>query len=95
MEIKEAYKQKMTTQLQEWVAEINLLDAKVKSAESDMKIKGAQQLQELRAKQRAASEKLTELGKSSGEAWDQLTATTDKIWEDLKAGLKEAQAKFK
>jgi len=95
MEIQEAYKQKMAAQLQEWIAQINLLDAKAKSAEADMRVRGAKELIELRAKQHAASEKLKELGTASGEAWDQLKATTDKIWDDLKKGVAEAQAKFK
>lgn len=95
MEIQEAYKQKMSAQLKEWDAQINLLEAKVENAEADMKVRAARELQELRAKQHAASERLKELGKASGEAWDQLKATTDKIWEDLKTGVADAQARFK
>lgn len=95
MEIQEAYKQKMSAQLKEWDAQINLLEAKVENAEADMKVRAARELQELRTKQHAASEKLKELGKASGEAWDQIKATTDKIWEDLKTGVADAQAKFK
>lgn len=95
MEIKDAYKQKMAAQLNEWNAQINLLEAKLENAGADLKIERAKQLHELRAKQRAASEKLTELEKAGGEAWEQVKTTADKIWDELKAGVAEAHAKFK
>lgn len=95
MEIQEAYKQKLAAQLNEWDAQINLLEAKIENMSADMRIKRAQELHELRAKQQAASEKMQEFGKASGEAWEQVKETSDKIWDDLKAGIAEAQAKFK
>jgi len=95
MEIQEAYKQKLAAQLNEWDAQINLLEAKIENVGADMRIKRAEELHELRAKQQAASAKLQDLGKASGEAWEQIKETADKIWDDLKAGVTEAQAKFK
>ncbi|MDP2144761.1 MAG: hypothetical protein Q8J80_11620 [Gallionella sp.] len=95
MEIQEAYKQKLAAQLNEWDAQINLLEAKIESVSADMRVKRAQELHELRAKQHAASEKMQEFGKASGEAWEQVKETADKIWDDLKVGIAEAQAKFK
>ena len=95
MEIQDAYKQKMAAQLKEWGAQINLLEAKVENAGADMKIKHTEALRGLRAKQRAASEKMQELEKASGEAWEQAKLTADKIWEDLKTGVADAHSKFK
>ena len=95
MEIKDAYKQKMAAQLKEWTAQINLLEAKVGNAGADIKVKRAKQLHELRAKQRAASDKMKELEKASGEAWEQVKKTANKIWDDLKAGIADAHSKFK
>lgn len=95
MEIQEAYKQKMAAQLKEWSAQINLLEAKVENAGADLKVKRAEELYALRAKQRAASEKMKELGKASGAAWEQVKATADKVWDDLKTGMAEAHSQFK
>ena len=95
MEIQDAYKQKMAAQLKEWSAQIDLLEAKVENAGADMKVKRAKQLHELRAKQRAATEKMKELGKASGAAWEQVKVTADKIWDDLKVGVADAHSKFK
>lgn len=95
MEVQEAYRQKMSAQLNEWSAQINLLDAKVENAAADLKVQRAEALRDLRSKQHVASEKLRELGKSSGAAWEQVRETADKIWEDLRTGLAEAHSKFK
>jgi uncharacterized protein (DUF111 family) len=95
MEIQDAYKQKKAAQLKQWSAQINLLEAKVKNARADMKIKRAEELHQLRVKQRAAFEKMKELGKTSGEAWEQVKETADKIWRELKTGVVDAHYKFK
>lgn len=95
MEIQEAYQEKMAAQLKEWSTQINLLEAKLDNVSADMKIKRAGKLRELRAKHTAASEKITELGNATGEAWEQIKVTADKIWDDLKVGITEAHAKFK
>ena len=69
MEIKDAYNQKMAAQLKEWTAQINLLEAKIENAGADLKVKRADELKALRAKQHAAAEKMKELEKATGDAW--------------------------
>ena len=95
MEIQDAYKQKMAAQLKEWSAQINLLEAKVENAGADARIKRAEVLHGLRAKQHAASEKLKQLEKAGSEAWDQTKESADKIWAELKAGVADAHSRFK
>jgi hypothetical protein len=95
MELHNAYKQKMGAQLNEWSAQINLLEAKMDNVAAEMRIMRAEDIHALRAKQHAAADKMKELGKASGEAWDQVKLTADKMWDDLKTGLTDAQKKFK
>lgn len=95
MEMQEAYKKKMVAQLKEWSAQIDLLEAKMENAGADLSVKRTSALQELRTKQRLASEKMLELEKSTGAAWMQVKETADKIWEDLKSGVADAHAKYK
>jgi hypothetical protein len=95
MEIEQAYRQKMAAQLKEWSAEIDLFEAKVENATAGMKVRRAEELEILRAKQRTAAEKMRDLEKASGEAWEQMKTTADTIWSDLKTGIADAQAKFK
>lgn len=91
----EAYKEKMAAQLKEWGAQIKLLDAKVENVGADMKVRYAEDLFSLRTKQQMASEKMKDLEKATGEAWDQTKETADKLWEDLKAGIAATNSKFK
>jgi len=95
MEIKEAYKQKMAAQLKEWSAQINLLEAKAENVGASMKVRHAEVMLDLQAKQRVAIEKMTELESASSETWDQVKETSNKIWDDLKTGIAEAHSKFK
>jgi uncharacterized protein YoaH (UPF0181 family) len=95
MEIKDAYQQKRAAQLKEWGAQIDLWEAKLETTSADLKIKRAEQIHALREQQRSATEKMQELGKSSGEAWSHLKITADKIWDDLKSGVADAHSKFK
>jgi len=95
MEVQNAYKQKMAAQLKEWSAQVDLLEAKLDNVSADLRIKRAEQLHELRARHSVAAEKMKELGKSTGEAWEQAKETADKMWDDFKAGLTDAQSKFK
>lgn len=95
MHMHKEYKEKLDAQLKEWSAQVNLLEARIDSFTADMKIMRAEEIQALRAKQHAASEKLKELGKATGDAWEQVRVTADKMWDDLKKGLSDAQSKFK
>jgi len=95
MDIQEAYKQKRAAQLKEWGAQLNLLEAKAENVSADLKVTHAEAMQALRVKQRTASEKLQELGSASAQAWEDLNATADKVWDELKSGMSDAHARFK
>lgn len=87
MEVHEEYRQKMEEQLKDWSAQINMVEA-------NMRAKCAEELREVRIKQRAAFQKMRELGESRGEAWEQAKEAADKIWEDLKSGIANARSKL-
>ncbi len=95
MKIQSAYKEKMAAQLKEWDAQINLLEAKAGKLSADLKLKRAEEIVQLRARQNAASEKMKELEEATGEAWEEVKLTADIVWEELKAGVTAAQQKFK
>ena len=95
MVTKGAYKLKLYAQLKEWNALIDLLAAKVENAGADVKLKYAQELDEIRAKQREAAQKIQELEDASADAWENVRATTDKAWYKLGTGLAQAIANLK
>lgn len=94
MDIQKSYREKLEAQLKEWSAQINLLEAKLENIGADLRIKRAEEIQALRAKQHAAAEKMKDLGQASGEAWDHAKVSADKMWADLKAGISEISNKF-
>ena len=85
----------MNAQLNEWNAQIDVLEAKAESAGADLKVKRAEVIRDLRAKQNAASAQMTELDQATGEAWDKVKETADNLWVDLKTGLSAAHSKFR
>lgn len=95
MKTKDEYIQSLAAELKEWSAQIDLLHAKAEGAAVDMKIKYAEEIEALRAKKQAASEKIQELEDASGDAWETVKETADKVWDELRAGLASTVAKFK
>jgi len=89
------YQKKMAAQLEEWNAQIKLLEAKMNNVGADIRLRRSEELQALRTRQQAAAEKMHELGRSTGAAWEQVKLTADQMWEDLRLGLNAAQDKFK
>lgn len=67
----------------------------MENADADIKVRRAEELATLRRKQRSAHEKMLDLEKASGEAWEELNETADRVWEDLKTGVADAQARFR
>ena len=72
MKIQEAYNEKMAAQLKVWGAQINVIEAKAARAGVHIRFKYDEEIRGLRAKQNAATEKMRELDKASGEAWTQI-----------------------
>lgn len=94
METKSAYQEKFAAQMKEWSAQIALLEAKAGNTGADLRLKRDEELNKLRQHQQAALDKMQELTTASGEAWDLARLTTDKLWDDIKTGIKAASSKF-
>jgi hypothetical protein len=95
MKTKEEYIESLTTELKEWSAEIDVLNAKAEIAAEDVKIKYREEIEALRAKERVATEKLQELQAASGDAWHAVKDTAEHVWHDLRTGLASVVSKFK
>jgi multidrug resistance efflux pump len=95
MKTKNEYIESLTLELKEWSAQIDVLAANAESAAADAKLKYAEEIAELRTKQHAAAAKIQELEEASDDAWVTVKDTAVEVWDDLKAGLASAVAKFK
>lgn len=90
----QAFRKQMETRLDEYGEKIDQLQAKAEKLGEDGKTKAQQQLTSLRQKRDEVSEKLKELGSSSGNAWEQLKSGIDAAMEDLANAYKKVVAEF-
>jgi hypothetical protein len=90
-----AYQEKIETQLKEWGAKIDELMAKGRESKAEIKKQYDKQVEDLRMKQEALEKKLKELKESGGEAWDHLKTSMEKSLDELKETLDRSISKFK
>ncbi len=94
MSNKEAYKQKIRAQLDEWKAEADKLRARIKKKQADGKIDSSNYLDELKVKQQEARAKLKQLEDSGEDAWEDIKSGLEKATAELKESYQKARAKF-
>ncbi|WP_244155781.1 hypothetical protein [Desulfofustis glycolicus] len=95
MSMKDAYQQKIEAQLDEWKAEIEKMKARAKDADADGQLEYYKQIDELRMKQEAAREKLSELKRAGEDAWEDLKSGMELAWDSLGDAMKSARSRFK
>lgn len=95
MSMKEAYEQKLQTQLDEWHAEIDKLKAKADSAEADTQLEYYKKIEELRTMHESVTNKLAELKMASDDAWEDVKAGIDSARDSLGIALKSSVSRFK
>ena len=72
MSLKDEYVEKLKAQLDEWSADIDVLEARVRQADAELHIKYDEQVVALKQKRDEAKLKLAEIQASAGEAWQEL-----------------------
>jgi uncharacterized coiled-coil DUF342 family protein len=92
--MKDAYLQKIDAQMEDWKSEIDKMKAKADKAEAGAKLEYYKQIEELREKQQAAQEKLTELKSSGEDAWEDLKAGFELARVSLGEAIKSASSRF-
>lgn len=90
----QAFREQTEARLAEYEKDIDQLQAKAEKMGGDAKAKAEQQLTALRQKRDAVSEKMKELGSSSGNAWEQIKSGIEAALEDLGNAYKKAAAEF-
>ncbi len=91
METKDAYVAKLKTQIDEWSAEIDKLEAKAKKTREDYET----QIKALRQKYDSAKARITEIQQASEASWKDLKQGVESAWSAFKQGLDKAKARFK
>ena len=75
--------------------DIKKLERKAAKASDETKAQFAQDAKDLKATRDAAKEKLDEMGKASGEAWDGTRTAFADAYKDLREGVAKAANKLK
>ena len=91
---KEAYKQKIEAQLDEWKADIDKLKAKADKVKADARVNYTRHIEELKEKQAKARQKLKELEDAGEETWEGMKAGIDKARDELKSSFNKFKEKF-
>lgn len=94
MSMKEAYEQKLHSQLEQWSAEIDKLKAKADAAEAEVQLEYYKEIEELRVMQETARNKLDQLKEAGDDAWEDLKAGADSAWDSLSRAIKSAASRF-
>jgi hypothetical protein len=94
MKTKNEYTESRASELKEWSVQIDLLATKAEKSAGVVKLKYDPLLNELRAKQHAATDRMNKLEDASDDAWG-LKEVADKLWHELRTGLANAALTFK
>lgn len=94
-EKRDAYVEKLKAKLDEWNADIDVLQARADQAKTDAQLRYRRQIEGLRAKSKDAEAKISELRVAGGDAWEDLKAGANIAWTALGEAVTSAKARFK
>jgi len=92
---KDAYLEKFKAKLDEWNAELEILEAKAKGASADAKIRYEEDASTFRKRLHAARERAKEMKAANENAWDDLRQGVEDAWKEVKDALERAKSEFK
>ena len=94
VQAKKDFEVRFRTGLTEIEAEIAKLHEKGVALKDEAGVRWSEKMAELKAKQKAAHEKLDELGASTGEAWGRMEKGAQSALDDLRKAFHEAAKEF-
>jgi predicted nucleic acid-binding Zn-ribbon protein len=92
---RKAFIDKLASQLTQWDAKIEKLEAKAQKAGTGAKAEYNKQIQNLRDKKKAAQDRLGEVKQASEDAWEDLKSGAEKAFNEMKNALQTVFSKFK
>lgn len=94
MTTRHEYIDKFKNKLDEWDADIDVLEAKARETTDELKVEFVDQLASLRVKRDIAKLKLAEIKDASEEAWEDIKGGADDAWSSLKQAIEKARSHF-
>ena len=94
MNRKDAYHRKLDAQLEEWKADIDKLEAKAGQWRGEAMIRYQRNVEQLRAQQEVARDRLENLKNASDDAWEDLKSGVETAWRNLGESIQSASSRF-
>jgi len=95
MDKRTEYVEKLSAQMVEWDAQIDLLKDKAESATPEAKYEYSHAIAALQLKRDEAAEKLQGLSAAGDDDWEDLKTATERIWGEVKTIFHDAFSKMK
>lgn len=95
MKSKEEYLRVMQAKLKEWNTDIDVLTDKASEVSAEARAEYNDQIAILKTKQAAARQKIDELQKSGGSAWEDLKSGIELAWSAIGEAVDSAKSRFK
>jgi hypothetical protein len=95
MDTRTEYVEKLSAQMVEWDAQIDLLKDKAESATPEAKYEYSHAIAALQLKRDEAAEKLQGLSAAGDDDWEDLKTATERIWGEVKTIFHDAFSKMK
>lgn len=92
---RDQYVEKTKAKLDQWNAEIDKVEAKMKEAEADAKLEYQKQLDEMRKRRNEAEAGLKEVADAGDQAWDDVRHGFERAWGSLSEAFERARSRFK
>lgn len=94
MSLKDQYLNKLKKQLDEWSADIDVLEVRAREADAEFQASYQAHMAALKTRRDEAQVKLALLRNSADGAWHELKKGSDEAWDSIKRALIEARRKF-
>ncbi len=94
MSTKDAYREKLQHQMDEWKDEMKIFKDKLGKLKGDAKIKANEELEDLQERQKLASTKLKDLKEAGDTAWEKAKTELELAWEEIKHKVKSIKRHF-
>ena len=95
MDKKMEYVEKLSAQMVEWDAQIDLLKEKAESATPESKFEYSHAIAALQLKRDEAAAKLQGISAASDDEWEDLKEGTERVWGEVRTILHDAIMKIK
>lgn len=95
MDKRTEYVEKLSAQMVEWDAQIDLLKDKAERATPEARFEYAKAIAALQLKRDEAAVKLQGIAAASDDEWEDLKTGTEQVWDEVKTILRDAIMKIK